>query len=108
MGQMMQRTIGMICGMNNRYFPNTSREEAQLMLWAGFSNGVKTNIAFPTGRMKACWILISYLLGSDWRSIWNFSVRQCYYSCCKLHLGMVSADWGTRTISPDLNPMENL
>ena len=69
------------------------------MVFAGFGNGGKINLAFPTGRMKAndyqgyssltCW-------GSDWRSILDFSVGQCYYSCCKLHLGMVSAEWGTR------------
>ena len=42
MDQMVQRTIGMICGKKNR-------EE----VWAGFSNGGKTNLAFPTGRIKA-------------------------------------------------------
>jgi hypothetical protein len=54
------------------------------MVWAGFGNGGKTNLAFPTGRMKTmpakiCWILISTFRGSDWRSILDFSAGQCYY-----------------------------
>jgi hypothetical protein len=28
MGQMVQHTIGMVCGKKNRYFPNASRGEA--------------------------------------------------------------------------------
>ena len=59
------------------------------MVWAGFGNGGKTNLAFPAGQTKAN----DY---QDWRSILDFSAEQCYYSCCKLHLGMFSAEWGIR------------
>ena len=47
----MQRAIGMICG--KKIFSKRQQGAGTLMFSAGFGNGDKTNLAFPTGRMKA-------------------------------------------------------
>ena len=54
------------------------------MVWAAFGNGGKTNLAFPTGRMKANDykdLLDTYLLpfGEAIEVEFGFSAGQCYY-----------------------------
>ena len=88
------------------------------MVWAGFGNGGKTNLAFPTGRMKANDyqdLLDTHLLpfgeaigGPFWIFKQGYATIHVANSTWEWFLqnGVHIMNWPANSL--DLNPMENL
>ena len=92
-------------------FSKCQQGGGSLMVWAGFGNGGKTNLAFPTGRMKAhdyLYLLDTHLLPFA-EAIQQYSATiHVTNSTWKWFLqnGVYVMDWPEHF--PDLIPMENL